>query len=248
MDKAVVVFSGGADSTTSLAMAVRKLGKENVIALTFTYGQSHSVEINNAIAIAKHYGVEHIIRDMSEVYQTNQDCALLAHNHDKAEARGSLTQSYKEKSVESNNTPIDTYVPFRNGLMLSYAAAIALEYKASEIHYGSHRSDAANNAYPDCSESFNEAMNHAIFEGTGRQVRIVNHLISLEKDEVIAWGLANDVPYHLTWSCYEPKFKEDGSAISCGVCASCQKRIVSFVVNGVEDPIEYYDDKYNKVG
>lgn len=234
-DKVLVVFSGGIDSTTCLAIALENRDPENVVAISFTYGQKHSVELDHAKAIAKHYGVKHIIRDMTEVYQSNKTCKLLEGN-----AKVEHT-TYEEQTKENGEHAVDTYVPFRNGLMLSYAAAIAIEEGAKVIYYGSHADDAEGNAYPDCSTDFNEAMGRAIFLGTGEEVRLEGPIIYLHKNQVIARGLALEAPYHLTWSCYE------GGKKPCGTCPSCRKRIESFLANGVVDPVDYLDDSYNKL-
>ena len=82
MEKAMVVFSGGIDSTTCLAMAIEKHGKDNVVAISFTYGQKHSIELECAKKITEYYGVKHIIRDLSEVYKGNKTCKLLKGNEE----------------------------------------------------------------------------------------------------------------------------------------------------------------------
>jgi len=235
MKKAMVVFSGGIDSTTCLAMAVDKYGAENVIAISFTYGQKHSIELECAKKIAEYYGVKHIIRDMTEVYKDNKTCKLLAGNDDVEHTR------YEDQTEANGHHAVDTYVPFRNGLMLSYAAALAVEENAEVIFYGSHADDAEGNAYPDCSTAFNKAMGEAIYQGTGGEVRVEGLIINLHKNEVIAKGLELGAPYHLTWSCYEGREKP------CGTCPSCRKRIESFLANGVLDPVDYEDDTYNRL-
>jgi 7-cyano-7-deazaguanine synthase len=226
-EKCVVLFSGGIDSTTCLVVAINQYGPENVVALTFTYGQKHSKEIDCAKAICETLGVNLIIRDLSDVYKYNTSCKLLVGN-DNIEHT-----TYKEQTDKNNQQPVDTYVPFRNGLMLSYAAAIALEYGASIIYYGAHADDAAGNAYPDCSVDFTEAMGKAIYYGTGNKVKLTGLLVSKTKAEVVKQGLELNAPYQLTWSCYEGREK------ACGVCPSCRTRLEAFKLNGVEDPIAY---------
>lgn len=230
---AMVVFSGGIDSTTCLAMAIDLYGKERVKALSFTYGQKHSVELEHAKAIAKYYGVEHIIRDISDIYKGNTTCKLLKGNEEVEHTR------YEDQTEANGHHAVDTYVPFRNGIMLAYAAAIAIEKNCEVIYYGAHADDAEGNAYPDCSHAFNFAMNEAIREGTGGEVYIYDPIIDIRKNEVIARGLELNAPYHLSYSCYE------GHKKPCGTCPSCRKRIESFLANGVTDPVEYEDDTYN---
>ena len=126
---------------------------------------------------------------------------------------------------------MSTYVPFRNGLFLSSAAAIALSKGCGVIYYGAHSDDAAGNAYPDCSEVFNNAMNKAIYEGSGKQLRIEAPFVSMTKADVVKKGMELKVPYELTWSCYE------GGDKPCGKCGTCLDRKAAFEKNGLTDPI-----------
>ena len=130
------------------------------------------------------------------------------------------------------DTPVSTYVPFRNGLFLSAAASVALSNGCEKIVYGAHADDAAGAAYPDCSLQFVEAMQAAISEGTGGQLRLEAPFVSVNKAEVVRTGLALGVPYELTWSCYE------GGDRPCGKCGTCIDRLAAFHRNGVPDPLE----------
>ena len=98
---------------------------------------------------------------------------------------------------------MSTYVPFRNGLFLSSAASMALSLGCSVVYYGAHHDDWAGNAYPDCSLEFVEAMNRAIVEGTGGELRLEAPFVTWSKADIVREGLALGVPYELTWSCYE---------------------------------------------
>ena len=98
------------------------------------------------------------------------------------------------------------------------------------IYYGAHSDDAAGSAYPDCSTEFNDAMNEAIYLGSGKQVRIEAPFVKWTKSEVVKEGLRLKVPYELTWSCYE------GADTPCGVCGTCIDRAKAFETNGVKDP------------
>lgn len=225
--KALVLVSGGVDSTTCLGMAVKEYGHENVVGLSIFYGQRHDKEIKAADAVCDFYKVEHITLDLSTMFQFS-DCTLLQHSD------GEIPEeSYAEQLSKTDGKPVSTYVPFRNGLFLSSASAIALSKGCSKIYYGAHRDDAAGNAYPDCSEAFNKAMNTAIYEGSGKQLEIVAPFISLNKSQVVKKGLEIGVPYELTWSCYE------GHEKACGKCGTCIDRKAAFELNGVKDPIEY---------
>ena len=222
--KALVLVSGGVDSTTCLGMAVSQYGKENVVALSISYGQKHTKEVECAKAVTDYYGVEYITLDLSTMFQFS-DCYLLSHS-DKEVPH----ESYAKQLQETDGKPVSTYVPFRNGLFLSSAASIALSKDCSVIYYGAHSDDAAGNAYPDCSEVFNEAMNKAIYEGSGRQLHIEAPFVTLTKADIVKKGLELKVPYELTWSCYE------GGDKPCGVCGTCIDRAKAFAANGVEDP------------
>ncbi len=222
--KALVLVSGGVDSTTCLAMAVSEYGKENVVGLSVSYGQKHTKELESARNVAKYYDIELIETDLSPMFKYS-DCSLLSHSD-----RDIPEESYAEQIEKSDGKPVSTYVPFRNGLFLSAAAAIAISKDCGIIMYGAHADDAAGNAYPDCSEVFKNAMNEAIWEGSGHQVRVEAPFVNHTKAEVVKKGLELKAPYELTWSCYE------GHDKPCGVCGTCRDRAAAFAANGVIDP------------
>ena len=222
--KALVLFSGGIDSTTCLGLAISKYGKENVIALSITYGQKHTKEIEAANAIVQYYGIEKIDLDLSLIFRFS-DCSLL-----KGSDEDIPHESYAQQLEKTNGSPVSTYVPFRNGLFISSAAAIALSRKCSVIYYGAHADDAAGNAYPDCSSVFNNAMNTAVYEGSGKQLKIEAPFVNMTKADVVKIGLELKVPYELTWSCYE------GGDKPCGQCGTCIDRAYAFELNGINDP------------
>ena len=222
--RALVLSSGGVDSTTCVGMAIEKYGKENVVTLSMSYGQKHSKEIKAAKDVADYYGLEHLSLDLSRIFEYS-DCSLLSHSSQEIP-----TDSYSEQLKQTDGKPVSTYVPFRNGLFLSTAASIALSKDCQVIYYGAHSDDAAGSAYPDCSEVFNKAMSEAIYEGSGRQLHIEAPLVSWTKAQVVKEGLRLGVPYELTWSCYEGKEKP------CGVCGTCIDRAKAFAQNGVKDP------------
>lgn len=223
--KALVLCSGGVDSTTLLARAVAKYGAENVYALSISYGQKHAREIEAARAVAAHYGAQQRFLDLGAIF-ADSSCSLLSHS-DAALPTG----TYAEQQAEGGQgEPVSTYVPFRNGLFLSSAASMALSLGCGAVYYGAHHDDAAGNAYPDCSEEFVEAMNRAIVEGTGGELRLEAPFVRLTKADIVREGLALGVPYELTWSCYE------GGEVPCGACATCLDRAAAFAANGVEDP------------
>ncbi len=223
--RALVLSSGGVDSTTALGLAVSKYGAENVTSLSISYGQKHDKEIEAAKKVAAYYGVEQLFLDLSLIFQYS-NCSLLKQSSEEIPE-----ESYEEQIKKTNGEkPVSTYVPFRNGLFLSSAASIALSRDCSLIYYGAHADDAAGFAYPDCSEVFNNAMNEAIYEGSGHQLKIEAPFVKLNKAEVVKMGLELGVPYELTWSCYE------GGEKPCGKCGTCLDRAKAFAANGVEDP------------
>lgn len=225
--KALVLSSGGVDSTTCVALAVSEYGKENVVSLSITYGQKHSKEIQSANAVAEYYGIEHILLDLSEMFKFS-DCSLLNHSDNEIPH-----ESYDSQIQKTNGSPVSTYVPFRNGLFISSASAIAISKNCGVIYYGAHSDDSAGSAYPDCSPEFNKAMGDAVYIGSGKQLKIVAPFVNLTKKDVVKKGLELNAPYHLTWSCYE------GGDKQCGKCGTCIDRRKAFEENGVNDPVEY---------
>ena len=223
--KALVLSSGGVDSTTALALAVIRYGKDNVIALSVSYGQKHDKEIQAAKAVSAFYGVEQLFLDLSKIFQYS-NCSLLQQSTEEIPEESYAMQIEKTEGEK----PVSTYVPFRNGLFLSSAASIALSKDCSVILYGAHADDSAGFAYPDCSPMFNDAMNQAIFEGSGHQLKVEAPFVNMTKAEVVKMGLELNAPYELTWSCYEGKDEP------CGKCGTCIDRAAAFAANGVSDP------------
>ena len=128
-----------------------------------------------------------------------------------------------------------TYVPFRNGLMLSAAASFAgslFENDSVEIYIGAHADDAAGNAYADCRADFIRTLDTAIKIGTYEKIRLVAPFVNKTKADIVKIGLQLETPYKLTWSCYE------GGDKPCGKCATCLDRARAFELNGVDDPAE----------
>ena len=225
--KSVVLVSGGLDSAVCLAMAVDKYGAQNVIALNMFYGQKHEKEQQCAEYLCKHYSVKLINADLSSCFNFS-NCPLLQGN-------GELDhRDYAEQVEETNGErAVASYVPFRNGLFLSYAAAIAYSFGADTVYYGAHADDAAGSAYPDCSAEFKDTMSKAIYLGTGNSVRVEAPFVECNKAGIVKKGLELGVPFEHTWSCYE------GHVKACGTCGTCRDRQRAFIANDMEDPIEY---------
>lgn len=227
MSKAVVLSSGGLDSTTCLAMAVKKYSAANVSTLSIFYGQRHAKELEAANNVANFYNVAHYELDASEVFRLS-DSALL--NTSTAPLDKG---SYAAQIKKNNSQRIATYVPFRNGLMLSMAASFADGlYNDShvDVYIGVHADDSATFAYADCRADFVAAMNAAIRIGTYEKIRLVAPFLGQSKADVVKVGLELNAPYQLTWSCYERGDRP------CGQCATCIDRARAFKLNGVKDP------------
>ena len=225
-NKAIVLLSGGLDSTTTLAMA-KKEGFE-VYALSFDYGQRHRVELQRAREIAKNFAVaDHQIMTI-----------------DLRQFGGSaLTDSievptHRDEKEMNSEIPV-TYVPARNTIFLSFCLAYAEVKSANDIFLGVNAVDYSG--YPDCRPEFIAAFetlaNLATKAGVEGKEKLKIHtpLIKLTKAEIILKGIELGVDYSLTHSCYAP----DSKGIACGICDSCQLRLKGFQEAGFEDPIGY---------
>jgi len=226
MKPAVILLSGGLDSSTVLAIAKSEGFAPH--AITFRYGQRHQLEIDAATRVAKHSGVaQHIIADID--LRTFGGSALTS---DIAVPKG------REAQEMQHEIPI-TYVPARNTIFLSFALAWAEVLECSDIFIGVNAVDYSG--YPDCRPEFIEAYERMANFATkaaveGRQkIKIHSPLISLSKAEIIARGLELGVDYSLTVSCYDPS--PIGAA--CGRCDACQLRLKGFEQNRMRDPVVY---------
>jgi len=221
--KAVILYSGGLDSTTCLAIA-REQGYAPY-AISFSYGQRHQQELEVAKANARPMGaLDHLLVEFD--LRKMGGSALTS---DLAVPKG---------GVEEDEIPV-TYVPARNTIFLSFALGWAEVLGSFDIFIGVNALDYSG--YPDCRPEFiraYEAMANlatkAGVEGSGR-VKIHTPLISLTKADIIRKGLSLGVDYGLTHSCYDPA--EDGAA--CGLCDSCRLRLKGFAEAGVADPVRY---------
>lgn len=222
--KAIVLLSGGIDSTTCLSLAVDKYGADEVMALSAQYGQKHSRELDAAKAVAAHYGIKHRVLNLTELF-ADSDCSLLSSSN-----KDIPLENYSKQLKKTGGKPVSTYVPFRNGLFISAAASVALSNGCTEIYYGAHADDAAGNAYPDCSTDFNNAINRAIYLGSGGELTVKAPFIGANKAEVVKTGLKLGAPFELTWSCYT------GGKKPCEKCGTCIDRAAAFAANGVPDP------------
>lgn len=221
----LVLLSGGADSATCLAKAVSEVGNDKVCCLNTYYGQRLDREMACAEKLCQHYDVKYLELDISSILKYS-DCTLL-----KQSDKPVVYKSYKEQ-LESSKS-ISSYVPFRNGVLISIASAIAESVGMTEVWYGAHDDDYA---YPDCSTDFISLMANAVYSGTSNHIEVKAPLKGMKKSDIIREGLRLKVPYELTYSCYE------GRELPCGKCASCIDRKRAFSINGVSDPLTYEED------
>lgn len=223
---AIVLLSGGIDSTTVLAVA-RHQGF-NVHALSFRYGQRHSVELEAAQRVAESIGVtHHVVADI--------DLRVFG-----GSALTDVTAVPKGRNVDDMDSGIPiTYVPARNTIFLSFALAWAETLGASDIFIGVNALDFSG--YPDCRPEYIEAFQRMANLATAASVeghqRYTVHtpLMTLTKAEIIALGTQLGVDYSLTSTCYDPS--PTGEA--CGQCDACQLRLRGFKQNGLPDPVPY---------
>lgn len=231
---AYVLLSGGVDSTTCLYLARKQFG--DVVGLSVDYGQRHKKEIEYAQKSCRKLGVVHRVLDLSSVVP-----------------RTVLTDPgapIPKVSYEEIQGVSPTYVPFRNGLLLSAATAHVVGARESlkrvlqegsapiglpewGLYFGAHAEDAHNWAYPDCTPEFIGAMANAIFVGTYREVRLHTPLEWLGKAAIVRLGEELGVDWSLTWSCYF------GGEVHCGECPTCRARQAGFAATRVADPTAY---------
>ncbi len=224
MSRAFVLLSGGIDSTTCLHLAYKEFNR-NVVGVSVNYGQRHKKEMMFAIQSCADLNVQHHILDLSTIVPKT----MLTDG----------TMPLPNMSYDEIEGVSPTYVPFRNGLMLSALASYVhgqfTQTSTEEwaLYFGAHSEDARNWAYPDCTPEFIGAMANAIFVGTYRQVRLHTPLQWLNKAEIITLGEKLGVNWERTWSCY------GGGALHCGTCPTCRARKNGFIAAKIKDPTHY---------
>lgn len=222
MEKAVVLLSGGLDSTTCMAVA-KEQGKE-LYPISFDYHQRHSIELEGAKKIAAFYKVKRHL-----IIETNME----------AIGGSALTDdsiAVPEGDVSRTSVPV-TYVPARNLIFLSYALGYAETIGARSVYIGVNSVDYSG--YPDCRPEFIAAFQAAADAATaaaterGRRIIVETPLQHLSKGAIVQLGTKLGAPYEMTTSCYR------GGAEACGVCDSCVLRLRGFAEAGRRDPIPY---------
>jgi len=215
--KAVVLLSGGMDSTTLAALARSKF--DEVHALNVYYGQRHAVEIESARAVAVYLKLNSLLeRNIEGCFQNS---SLLKNGPD-------------IDDNQDKNTVGATYVPARNSVLLSIAAGYADSIGAQFVYYGAHAEDHAG--YPDCRPEYYEAISKALSLGTRNGIQVEAPFILDSKSDIVKHAAKLRAPLHLTHSCYR------GAKPACGTCPTCQLRIEAFKKAGFIDPVPYAID------
>ena len=221
--KAVVLLSGGLDSTTTLAQAIAD-GCEPT-AISFRYGQKHTKELVSAENVCKHYGVAHVVIDLN------------LSSFRSALTRKDIDVPMDREGKLDEDIPI-TYVPARNIVFLSIAAGLAESIDADRVYIGANAVDYSG--YPDDRPDFFKAYEEMLAKGTkagveGHPVKIMTPLLYLSKADIVRLGKELKAPLELTWSCY------NGGEKACGHCDSCRLRLEGFRRAGYKDEIPYED-------
>jgi len=226
--KAVILLSGGLDSSTVLYQA--KSEGYKCYAISFDYQQRHRRELESARAIALSAGVEN--------YQlVSFDLRALGGS---ALTDDSIDLPSDRSMTEMSQTIPVTYVPARNTIFLSFALAYAETIGAERVYIGVNALDYSG--YPDCRPDYIQAMQSVFRLGTkqgreGQAIAIVTPLIDLRKTEIIQMGNKLGVPWEKTWSCYA------GENLACGACDSCRLRLQAFAELGLKDPLAYQETR-----
>ena len=217
--KAVCILSGGMDSTLSSYIAKNE-GYE-IIAVHFNYGQRTE---HKELEAFRNICIELNVKEKYEInipFFTQIGASALTDNSIEVPING----------IE-DGVPV-TYVPFRNGIFLSIATAIAEKHGATALYIGVVQEDSSG--YPDCTDTFIDKMQNAMNQGTRKetQLEIITPLVHMTKEQIVTKALELNVPLEYTWSCYKNEDK------ACGVCDSCRLRLKGFALAGVTDKIPY---------
>jgi len=215
-EKAVIILSGGMDSTTLLYDLLAQ--NKDVYALSFDYGQKHKKELECAKQTCKKLNVSHKILNLAVLNEIAPSCLT----------RADLTVPEGHYADENMK---QTIVPNRNMVMLALAAAYAIGVKATKLYYGAHAGD--HEIYPDCRREFVEQMARAIALCDWHAIELNAPFINKDKGDIVQLGERLSVDFSLTWTCYK------GELLACGKCGSCAERLEAFKKAGVIDPIAY---------
>ena len=220
---AVVLLSGGVDSTVLLHYVAKALRCPAIHALSFNYGQRHSRELVCASAQARLLNAEHRVIDLTFMGTLIQEGSALIQG-------GAPVPDLDSLTVEELTQP-PTYVPNRNMMLLSMAAAYAEAHGMTEIYYGAQAQDEYG--YWDCTCDFLRRMNDVLLLNRKQPVTIHAPFVSKSKGDTVKLGVELGVNFNQTWSCYR------GGESACGTCPTCVERLNAFKANGMADPISY---------
>ena len=215
--KALVLFSGGLDSTV-LATQMKRDAEETRL-LSINYGQRHAKELNHSQRVAKHLDLPHEILNLSQLG------AILGGSSLTDKSLALPEGHYAEESMKS------TVVPNRNMILLALAGGHALSLGFDTIAYAAHAGD--HTIYPDCRPEFADAMDTALSLADWNTLSLHRPFVDMTKSDLVSLGTELDAPLHLTWSCYA------GNEIHCGKCGTCVERKEAFALANVPDPTKY---------
>lgn len=220
MKDSIIILSGGLDSTTMLY----EYKDDIALALSFDYGSNHNArELHFARLHCERLGIPHIIIPLDFIHQYFRSSLL--------EGADAIPEgNYDDDNMRS------TVVPFRNGIMLAIAAGMAETRGLRRIMMANHAGDHA--IYPDCRQSFVDAMNQAIKAGTYEGITLFTPYTNLTKADIARHGKALGIDYSETWSCYK------GGDRHCGKCGTCTERIEALREAGINDTTEYETPPY----
>ena len=227
---AALLFSGGIDSTTLLYLLMER-GISNIHTITFDYGQRHKIEIKATqqilADITNHHPEVHVHSELIDVSEAFSFMTMTDHplvNLDLSITPGPY----------SNQTVPSSVVPGRNLIFLALGASYCEAHKIPDLYYAIHANDSVS--YPDCRRPFHHDVSNAIKQSTVLSpVTCLAPYMIMSKANIITLGLRLGVPYHLTWSCYNPTRTGDLYR-PCGVCATCIERQEAFKAAGTSDP------------
>jgi len=221
----VVLLSGGMDSSTLLAKAVKECDK--VSALTLNYSQRHKVEIESARRVAKHFKVPHKVLNVSNINVLLKGSAL-------TDSIDVPKGHYEDESMKL------TVVPARNTILLSLALGWCISHGFNSVAYAAHAGDHA--IYPDCRPEYIAAMQEVFNRAHYWPVKLWVPFMYMNKGEILKEGFKLKVPYEKTWTCYDPQeivYTDGVEVVACGACGSCVERLEGFDQNSIVDPISY---------
>lgn len=222
--KTVLIYSGGLDSTVLL---YELLAAGDVVSpLLFDYGQRHRVELNAALN-----SLDEADRRYGALLDEVQVCTLPLRTLFAGSDSSQLSSTPVPEGHYADESMKQTVVPNRNMIMLSIAAGYALSIGATRVAYAAHAGDHA--IYPDCRPKFVDAMSRAFSLMDWRGMDLHAPYLGQSKTDIVARGVALEVPFGLTWSCYK------GGEVHCGLCGTCHERIEAFSLAGVVDPTIY---------